>query len=164
VQLAFGWDMATEKQYQFYKLLFDEENLREKQLREQARNYLSLATLYSAFVIFVTDKALSNMTLSMKLLVIAAIMSMGAAFILSLLVLQVANYEAITEPDDVTEQFGETPMKDEQFFDNRIGDFTVACNRNTKVNDKKAIYLEFAGYALVLGILLHAGFFVLRFV
>ena len=48
--------MATEKQYAFFCTLHDEEVAREKQLNELARNYLSLSTLYSAFVLFVVDK------------------------------------------------------------------------------------------------------------
>ena len=50
--------MATEKQLQFYKLLFDEESARGSKLRDQAKTYLSLATLYSAFVIYLSDKGM----------------------------------------------------------------------------------------------------------
>jgi hypothetical protein len=93
-----------------------------------------------------------------------AIVFIAAAFVLSLLVMQVSKYEAITDPNDVTEQFEDTPMDDELFFDNRIADLTVACERNTGVNNSKAIYLELAGYALVLGILLHAAFFLFKLI
>jgi hypothetical protein len=154
--------MATKEQYEFYKLLYDEENAREKQLREQARNYLSLATLYSAFVIFGADKALPSISWPAKCAFIASIVFMAAAFVLSLWVLQASKYEAIASPSDVTNQFGEASMTNEEFFDNRIADLTVACERNISVDDRKAVYLGLSGYAVLIGIFLHAGFFILR--
>jgi hypothetical protein len=52
--------MTTERQFNFYKFLYDEEIARGEQLRSQARHYLSLATLYSAFVIFFVEKVLPS--------------------------------------------------------------------------------------------------------
>ena len=156
--------MATEKQYLFYKLLFDEESAREKQLREHAKTYLSLSTLYSAFVIFVADKSLGQIASTIKYVSVSSILFMAIAFSSSLLVTQVAKYEAITDPSDVTEQFGDTQMDDGVFFDNRIAAFTVACERNANVNNKKVVLLQIAGYSLLVGIFLHAGFFVLRII
>jgi hypothetical protein len=42
----------SEKQYLFFKSLYDEETERTKQLYEHAKNYLSLAAFYSAFIVF----------------------------------------------------------------------------------------------------------------
>jgi hypothetical protein len=150
--------MATEKQYSFYKLLFDEEFSREKQLRDQAKTYLSLSTLYSAFVVAIS--AQGSIATYLKYAAVLAILFMALCFVFSLMVMQTANYEAITVPEYVTEQFGDEPMEDEEFFDFRIADFTAAYEQNSEVNDRKAIYLSVAGYALMIGIFLHAGFFV----
>jgi hypothetical protein len=67
--------VATPKQYEFFKLLFDEEIAREKKLVEQARNYLSLATLYSALLVYISATTLS---LIGKILSVAAVLSIAA--------------------------------------------------------------------------------------
>ena len=48
--------VATKEQYAFFKSLYDEESERAKILAEHAKNNLGLATLYSAFILFVVEK------------------------------------------------------------------------------------------------------------
>jgi hypothetical protein len=164
--------MTTERQYDFYKLLYDEEIARGEQLRSQAKHYLSLATLYSAFVIFFVDKVLPlieaenkhpSSVVAMKIVFLATICAMAASFLFSLLVVQVSTFEALTDPNDLIDQLkGNKAVTDKDFFDRRIADIAVAFERNTAVNDRKANFLQYAGYALLVGILLHATFFVIR--
>jgi hypothetical protein len=163
--------MATERQYDFYKLLYDEESARGEQLRSQAKHYLSLATLYSAFVIFFVDKVLPaieaehkqpSSVLAMKIVFIATICAMAVSFLFSLLVIQVSTYEALTSPNDIIGQIEDKGVTDKEFFKIRIADITVAFDRNSAVNDRKANFLQCAGYALLAGILLHATFFIIR--
>jgi hypothetical protein len=153
--------MASEKQYQFFKSLYDEQTGRERQLQDSARGYLSLATIYSAFILFVVDKLRPD-TLAARALFVAAIACMLAAFLISLIATRVSDYEAINDPRSVLEEFGDAPLPDEEFFDSRIADYTVACERNAAVNDKKAARLKIAGYALLLGIVLQACYLVLK--
>ena len=48
--------MATEKQYAFFKALYDEEVARQASLADRAKTYLSLITFYSAFILFAVEK------------------------------------------------------------------------------------------------------------
>jgi hypothetical protein len=129
--------VATEKQYMFFKSLYDEQTARERQLHESARGYLSLATLYSAFILFVVDKMKPDTGLARGLFFVA-IACMLTAFLISLFATKVSDYEAVNDPHDILEEeFGDTPLSDEEFFDSRIADYTVACKRNADVNDKR---------------------------
>ena len=76
--------MATLKQFEFFRFLYDEEIERTKQLADRAKTYLSLSAFYSAFVIFVVEKLRPDTALS-KLLFVGTILCMLAAFFLSLL-------------------------------------------------------------------------------
>jgi hypothetical protein len=154
--------MATEKQYAFFKSLYDEENERTKILAEHAKNNLELATLYSAFIIFVMEKQTAGLTPVGKSLFIAAILLMLAAFLLSLLATQISSFEAPTEPGEIFDSFANTAQTDAKFFDDRIVDYSVACQRNSSVNDRKATMLSVARYLLLAGIAAHAAYFVLR--
>jgi hypothetical protein len=153
--------VATEKQFEFFKSLYAEETAREGQLQEHAKAYLSLATLYSAFVLFVVDK-LKPDSIANRSVFIAAIACMLGSFLLSLFATKVSNYEAVNEPQDIIEQFGDAPMSDEEFFDLRIADYAVACERNSQVNDKKAFQLVVAAYLLLAGIALQACYLIIR--
>ncbi|WP_316219399.1 hypothetical protein [Bradyrhizobium sp. SZCCHNR2026] len=147
--------MATLKQYEFFKGLYDEQTERTHELREQGKTYISLSTLYSAFVTFVVERVRPETILDKSLFVLT-VASMVAAFFASLWAIKVSNFEAITFPQDVVEEMGDSAVKDAAFFDKRIGDYAVACERNSKVNDLKARQVQVAGVLLLLGILLHA--------
>jgi hypothetical protein len=149
--------MATEKQYAFFKGLYDEEAARQASLADRAKTYLSLITFYSAFILFVVEK-LRPQTLCLKSIFAAMIASMLGGFLLALSSIGVSDYEAINDPRDIIAGFGDTPPEDEDFFDDRIIDFTVAYERNSAVNDTKATKLTWAGHLLLLGIFLHASY------
>jgi hypothetical protein len=152
--------MASEKQYLFFKSLYDEETERTKQLRDHAKNYLSLATFYSAFVAFAIQQKASVLCVQ-KVVFFATVLCMLSAFLLALWASGIASFEVANDPEAIVDQFGDEPMSDEEFFDNRIADFVVACERNSLVNDRKALELAIAGYALIGGIFLHACFIIL---
>lgn len=155
--------MASEKQFEFFKFLYDEEEQRAHFLQEHAKNNLTLATLYSAFVIFVIEKLRPDSAFS-KSIFIATVVFMLLAFLLSLWGSQISNYEALTDPDDIIEEYGDEPPSDEEFFDNRIADISVAYRRNSLTNDKKAIQLQFARYCLLAGVAFHACYFIIRMI
>jgi hypothetical protein len=137
--------MATKQQFEFFKSLYEAESLRASQLGEHAKNNLGLATLYSAFILFVVEKQIVVTSLS-KVLFIATVLCMLMAFLLSLWATQIADYEACTVPKDVFASYGDKPPTDEEFFDDRIVDYSVACDRNFLVNNRKARQLLFARY------------------
>ena len=82
--------VATEKQYAFFKSLYDEESERAKILTEHAKNNLGLTTLYSAFILFVVEKQVADIAWWGKLLFCSAILFMLGAFLLSLMATQIA--------------------------------------------------------------------------
>ena len=154
--------MATEKQYLFFKSLYDEENERTKLLGEHAKNNLGLATVYSAFIIFVMDKQMATMTAIGKWLFVGAILLMLTSFLLSLLATRISDFEVATLPAEVFESFGDNAPSDEGVLDDRIADYSVACESNSSVNDRNAKMLLVARYVLLAGIAVHAAYFVER--
>jgi hypothetical protein len=152
--------VATEKQYLFFKALYDEERLREASLADRAKTYLSLITFYSAFVLFATEHLKPDIV-SLRLILGCTIIALIAGFLLSLWSIRVSNYEATSDPRKILHGF-RPPPEDDEFFDHRIVDFTVAYERNRLVNDEKARQLSLAGYMLLIGIFLHTGYFFLK--
>jgi hypothetical protein len=153
--------MATEKQYLFFKGLYDEENARQTSLADRAKVYLSLVTFYSAFVLFAAEK-LKPDTTALKIIFVGTVGSTLAAFLLSLWSIRVSEYEALNDPQEIITGFGTSPPEDEDFFDDRIVDFAVAYQRNSIVNDRKAVKLSWAGFLLLAGIFLHACYFFVK--
>ena len=153
--------MATEKQYAFFKDLYEEESKRTDELHEHAKNNLGLTTLYSAFVIFVVEKLKADGPVT-RAAFFATIACMLVAFLLSLWATRVSVFEAVNVPADVLEEYGDDEPSDSDFFDDRIVDYTVAYERNAVVNNEKANQLIVARYCLLAGIALHAIYFAVR--
>lgn len=151
--------MATEKQAAYFSSIYVSENERTKSLREIAKVYIGLTSLYSAFLIFVTEKIRPSGYVELAVY-ISCIIAFLAAFYCSLQVLQVASYERPSDPYRIIHNFADDPPEDDQFFDDRIVDLTVAANRNALVNDKKARYLSASGYLTLFGLAGHAAYFV----
>ncbi len=150
--------MATEKQVEFFKLVHQMERDRTTGLRETAKTYINLSSIYSAFIIFVAEK-LRPVDVSAKMIFSATIVSMLLAFLFSILVVHVANYQGLTNLRRIIENFGDQPPTDDDFFDDRIVDYAVACQRNLTVNNQKARFLSASGYLILIGLALHAAFF-----
>src|SRR5215813_2029361 len=146
--------MATKAQYEFFKLLFDEETTRYKDLIDRGKTYISLLTLYGAFLAFsIKDAAPEGRLLW---LFVALIVLFLAAFALAVTALNIQSYEGINEPDDVV---SELPQRNAAFFDARIVDFSVASERNSKLNDRRATFLRLSGLFLLLGLVSHSVYF-----
>jgi len=143
---------------EFFQYIFASESERTKFLRATATSYLTLSAFYSAFVFFVTEKLRPVQQLP-KLLFAGAVVSMIVAFVLSLWVVQLSKFMVPTRPREIIENYGESEPTDEEFFDKRIAELTVAYERNCEVNDRKALVLKLGGYALLVGLVFHALFF-----
>jgi hypothetical protein len=65
--------------------------------------------------------------------------------------------ERITDPEKIVAGFGADEMSDASFFDDRIIDLAVACNRNKKNNHIIiiAVWLGLSMTSAVLGIFIH---------
>jgi hypothetical protein len=83
--------MATQKQFEFFRSVYDEEEKRADFLNDHAKNNLGLVTFYSAFIIFAVEKMRPNPGINTWLFV-AAVLLMLAAFLLSLWATQISNY------------------------------------------------------------------------
>lgn len=153
--------MASEKQYDFFKYLFEQENARGDKLNEYGKNAIALVTGYSGFVLFVAE----NMKAALagywpRFFFLSVIGFMLVALIAALWATRLAEYQVLNDPEAVVRQFGPAPMPDDVYFDNRIADATVATQWNSGVNNRKAQGLMVAGMLLVAGIFFHAAFFV----
>ena len=155
--------MATEKQYLFFKSVYDEETARQASLQDRAKYYLSIITFYSAFILFVAEK-LKPTNITLKVVFVAAVGSMLVAFLYSLWSIKISNYEAPSDPNEIIDGFQTAPPTDEDFFDDRIIDYAVAYERNSAVNDSKANQLSVAGYWMLVGLTAHALYFTVRLV
>ncbi|MDE3819714.1 hypothetical protein [Sinorhizobium meliloti] len=152
--------MATREQMDFFKSVYEEEEKRTAILLEHSKNNVTLVTLYSGFALFVLDKHASGLSATGFTLFAVSLCAMAVSFFLSLLITNIAPYEALTDPDEIIAKLGSTPPTNEEFFDARIIDYTAAYQRNSAVNDRKAEWMSLARYALLLGVVLHASFFI----
>lgn len=73
---------------------------------------------------------------------------------------QLSQHEAASDPDSVLSEYGDTPMQDDEFFDNRIADYATPAKSNAAVNNNEADWLVRATYCLGFGILFQALMFV----
>lgn len=155
--------MATENQFEFFRSLYEAENKRAALMQGHARDNLALATLYSAFLVFVVQNTASNsppMTTVGKVLVSLCVGAMMLSFLLSLLATRVANFEIPTNPNAILDSFGREPPSDSEFFDDRIADYVVAYERCFPINERKGKLLLIARYFLLFGIFSHASYFI----
>jgi hypothetical protein len=156
--------MTTEAKFAFFKVAYEEEVAREKQIREAAKTYLTLITAYSAFVIFVRDKvSVASVSFSGKIAFVVAVSALAIGFALCVWASKTASYEVLLDPDEMRREIGKNDPTDDQFRRFRIADYVVACSRNVKVNDHKAQMISGSGYAFIVGIIAHAIFFILEF-
>lgn len=147
--------MASEAIYKFFQTLYDEETKRFAELESKARLYFSIASLYVGAIAFKFDdvvKLFKGVNLPAVLIVLD-----GTLFILAVLfcvlAMQTRNYEGIAEPYDVLHSFQtDTAPADADFFEARMVDYTVAAKRNSKINDRVAIWLSVPGFSILAGV------------
>ncbi len=125
--------MATEKQYQFFKALYDEENRRHSELADRAKMYIGIVTLYVGAISFKIEditKFAKNENVPVWLFLLVGAIFLGA-LLFSVWAIFVRDYESIVDPEALAEQFGTAMPTEDDFFSARIVDFAVAVNRNS---------------------------------
>jgi hypothetical protein len=149
--------MATKEQWEIFKYIHDQEAARYEALNSKGKVYLSLNTLYLGAVAFKADfwfVQASQTTISAILLVVLLAIFVSALCV-TVAALGIYTYEGLADPEGIIRQFGDTPPSNEEFYDDRIVDATVAANRNSATNDKRAALLTIASILLIAGILSH---------
>jgi TRAP-type C4-dicarboxylate transport system permease small subunit len=153
--------MATKEQYEFFRSLYEDEERTYAQLEARARFYLSIVSIFLASVLLKTEevqKSARALGLPWWLVLGEAVLLSGALLFVTLGAL-IRRYEGIADPEDIVKSFGEDVPSNEQFFDDRIADYTVATNRNAAVNERTARLLSYAGILLSASMVLLLGLF-----
>lgn len=144
--------MATEKQLDYFKHLYDEEYKRVSSLEDNAKSNIGFATFYTAFVAFTADK-LQPFDFASKMLFFISILFLVLSFLLSLFATRVLGYEISRSPEEALDEMSKDVVPtNEDFFDARIVDYAIAAETNAKINNSKARFLNWARYMLLVGI------------
>jgi len=142
--------LATHEQYEFFKLLYEEEGERYGQLEARAKLYLGVITIFLATLLFKAGEVKASVTeirIPWALVLIEAAL-LAASLMFTVFGSLIRTYEGLADPEEIIKKFSALPPKDEDFLDDRIVDFAVATNRDSKVNDRTAMFLSFAGILL----------------
>ena len=147
--------MVSEPIYKFFQALYDEEAKRFAELESRARLYFSIASLYVGAIAFKFDdvvKLVGRINLPAVHIVLD-----GALFIVAILfcvlAMQVREYEGIAAPYDILHLFEvEGVPSDGDFFHDRIVDYAVAVKRNSRINNRIAIWLSVSGFSILSGV------------
>lgn len=149
----------TQRQFEFFKALYEEENSRLKDLIERGKIYLSVVAAYSGLFAFTTDKLPAPTTSWLAKCVFCLVaVSLIAALVSIMRSLGIYSYEGLVDPEELLKEIGANAQSDDVFFDFRVADLSVAHNRNEKQNDRRAWYLSVASWLTVAGILFHMVF------
>jgi hypothetical protein len=138
--------MASEFQYKVFREIYEEEAKRYSDLDSRAKLYLTIATFYLGALVFrYSDLKAFNDVLKIPFLAyILIIAPMLLALLCVIVAVRIRKFEGLFNPEQVLEDLGSTPPKDEDFRDDRIVDLAVATNRNKRQNDRIANYLALA--------------------
>lgn len=153
--------MFTQRQYDFFKTLYDEESARYTELENRAKLYLGVITLYVgaiAFKIEDVSKFARTVNIPWPVLLVVGLLFL-VSLLLTILAIKIRHYEGISEPEDILAEIGDAPPTDEEFFEDRIVDLAVATKRNVEQNNKNAELLNWASIALAGGVGLHLVIF-----
>ena len=149
--------MATKEQWEIFRYIYDQETDRYKSLNTRGKVYLSLTTVYMGAVAFKADfwfvQGAQSMVSAIMLIALLALFVSALCVIVA--ALGIYSYEGLANPEDIIREYGETPPSNEDFYDDRIIDATVASNHNSATNDKRARLLTVAPMLLIGGILTH---------
>jgi hypothetical protein len=155
--------MASQSQYDFFKLLYDEENLRYNQLEARAKFYITVQTLYLGAIAFKTSdiNAVANLFQAPLLLYIGVGFFLVLGLLFTVMGVRIRNFEGLANGRDIIEAFGPKPPQEGDFLRERLADFVVATERNSKVNDDIAKSLAISAWLLFAAIVLHFISFIL---
>jgi hypothetical protein len=149
--------MATKEQWETFRYIYEQETARYRDLNARGKVYLSLTTIYLGAVAFKAEFWFAQVPQST--LSVVALIALLAFFVSALCAIVAAlgiyTYEGLANPEGIIRRFGEDPPTNEDFFDDRIIDATVATNHNSATNDKRARLLRVAPMLLIGGILTH---------
>jgi hypothetical protein len=161
--------MASKDQFEAFKYLFSWEEERAKSLAESGKNYLTIISLFFAYLGYkITDPALQAF-LSKSWRAVPYGMVLYAILMVFFLVSMLATlysmfmhgYEDVTDAEDIFTRSVEEKMSDDQFYDVLITHMVVATERNSAVNDRRARRLETASVALFGGFVVYGVVFFL---
>lgn len=146
--------MATEMQYKVFRASYDEENTRYSQLENRAKLYLSIITFYLGAVAFkINDIGLFMAQFRIPIvhyLMLALFLLL--ALLLTILATRIRVYEGVNDLEEIIISLGAGAPNDEEFLDSCLIDLAVATNRNSQVNNKVAVMLQWASYLLFLAV------------
>jgi hypothetical protein len=148
--------MMTERQYDYFKALYEEESTRSAELVERGKTYLTIVAAYSGFFAF-TAKNWPGENSNWAIRFIFGFVALCLASSLATIVraLGIYSYEGLTDPVKLLEAIGTSEQSDDDFFDRRIADLAVAHNRNEEQNDRRAWRLTIASWLMVFAIVFH---------
>jgi len=147
--------VVSEPIYKFFQALYDEETKRFAELESRARLYFSIASLYVGAISFKFDdvvRLVARVNLSPVLIVVDEALFI-VAVLFCVLAMQVRKYERIADPDELLDEFeAEDDLFDEQFFEDRIIDYSVATQRNAAANNRVALRLAVSAFSILAGV------------
>lgn len=158
--------MATKLQYEFFKSMHEAEYLHYGLLEARARLYLTLQTFYLGAVAFKFNDvvAFTNAYNVPVLPYIAAAVLLLIGLFFTVRATCIRSYEVPCDLTEIVKSFGNSPQTDDDFIDQRLGDFAVASKRNAAVNNRVATWLTGASWLLATAIFLHLTVFVWAYI
>lgn len=152
--------MATKTQYEVFQFVHDAEDKRMTELVTRAKVYLSIATFFLGGLAFKMGDPVLLISTAAQIIYFVAAGLFILAFSFILAALFIYSYEGVTDLIEVIEEFQAKPPSDTDFLDDRIVDLAIACDRNVRQNDKRAVLLQIASFVMLLGVLAASASFV----
>jgi hypothetical protein len=145
--------MASKDQYEFFKMMYEEEERRYDQLVDRGKSYITILAAYAGFMIIKGESFTPLIgKWSGSWLIKFSLVFLFIGFVSTILALSILRHEGICDPSEVASTYRKISPKDEDFFNYRIADFVVACERNARSNDWRAIWLNVTVIAMMCSI------------
>lgn len=157
--------MATAKQYEVFKHIYDEEIETYKHLEARARFYMTIITFYVGAIFFKFEDSIEFVRAYMipaYLYLLLAVLLLSA-LLFTVLAVRIRSYEGICDPEEVIHGFNNEPPEDVDFLNHRIVDLAVATNRNSDQNSKVATNLYVSAWLIFAAVVLQLFIFVYAF-
>ena len=158
--------MSSPVQFEYFKFLYEHERHRHIELINRGKVYLSIITLYMGLLAMGADKTIARVENSLPLILIyiSSLFFIISALADVIFAIGIYTNEKPSDPEVIINRMDDTVTPDQKFIEDRIIDFAVATNRNSANNDKRAGYLRYSTYLLLLGILCQAVLVTLIFI
>lgn len=152
-----------EKQYNFFKYLYEKEESRYKELLNRGKVFISIITFYLGLLLFKTsDYQTADAfidTLGIKVFLYALpIILFSIAFLINILSLGIYTYEYPNDLKSLIINNENQLYNNTEFLKGRIVDFAIAMERNYETNNKRAKLLFYTSIFMFLGIIGHLIF------